>query len=172
MDGSAMKIIVCQSVMTSHSLILNGKGFAIFEIIITWGLISGILVVLATMQMLSVSSSLDGLNKTQYILSMASHGECLQYRKHQTTESAMAKTREHCEKAMTRAQVNNDHVPYDRQDYKAEHKADRKHDTAQDKHQKTSTTEHTELSQDDSLIFYLRNNNRQHQQTMSVANHL
>ena len=55
----------------------NQKGFAIFEVIITWGLISGILLALMVMQMLSVTISLDGLDKTQYVLNLASHGECL-----------------------------------------------------------------------------------------------
>ena len=153
-----MKIIVCQSVMPSHSLNTNRKGFAIFEIIITWGLISGVLVALATMQMLSVSSSLDGLNKTQYILNMANHGECLLRRKQQTTESAVAKTREHCEKMMTRAQNNEDHATYDRRDYKADHKDD----TAQEEHQQTATINHTEFSQHGLLISVMRNNSRQY----------
>ena len=173
MDGVAMKITVCQIVMSRRNLNSNRKGFAIFELIITWGLISGVLVALATMQMLSVSSSLDGLKQTQHVLNLASHQECLQDKEQNTIELTMAEYINYCEKALNQARANedygHDHVSYDKRDNKADHRAEHEQHTAQEKYQESAYTHHTEFGQHDLLISYVWNNSRQHQQTTSVA---
>lgn len=76
------------------------QGMAIFEIIITWGLVSGILVALTSMQMLSAAQSLDGLRKTQYVLSLASYGECLYQHKYKPSELNMGANIASCTSAI------------------------------------------------------------------------
>ena len=82
------------------SFMINMKGFALFEILITWGLVSGILVVLASMQMLSAAYSLDGLRKTHYVLNLASYGECLYQLRQDISESVVVRTLAECADAI------------------------------------------------------------------------
>ena len=89
-------------------VMVNQQGIALLEIIISWGLVSGILVALTSMQMLSATYSLDGLSKTQFVLSLASHGECLYRLRQDVSEFNMDAYIADCTKAIQRTQESNE----------------------------------------------------------------
>ena len=66
------------------------------EIIITWGLISTVLVSLTYMQILSMNNSLDALLKTQYVLNLGSYGECFYDPRESIVETSMSLQQQRC----------------------------------------------------------------------------